>query len=70
MTPTAETGANLDTATIVSPDRTRLLKSNAAAEEAPAAEEATTEVSAAENADREVRSHSRRSGGKATKALK
>lgn len=51
MTPTAETGANLDTATIVTPAET---PKSAEAEEAPVAEEVAEEASAAEEEKEEV----------------
>ena len=71
MTPTAETGANLDTATIVSPAET---PKSAEAEEAPVAEEATEEVteevSADENSAEKLEAIVEEVVDKATKALK
>jgi hypothetical protein len=70
MIPTAETGANLDTATIVSPSDT---PKSADAEEVPAetpAEEVTTEVSTAENAEEKIEAIVEEVVEKATKALK
>lgn len=66
MTPTAETGANLDTATIVSPSET---PKSAEAEEAPAAEE-EKEVSVDENATEKLEAIVEEVVDKATKALK
>jgi hypothetical protein len=51
MTPTAETGANLDTATIIPPADT---PKSAEAEEAPVAEEVTEEAPAADEVTEEV----------------
>lgn len=71
MTPTAETGANLDTATIVSPGETpKSADADAPAEEAPVAEEATEEVSTAENAEEKIEAIVEEVVEKATKALK
>jgi hypothetical protein len=70
MVPTAETGANLDTATIVPPSDT---PKSADAEEVPAetpAEEVTTEVSTAENAEEKIEAIVEEVVEKATKALK
>lgn len=70
MIPTAETGANLDTATIVSPGETpKSAEAETPAEEAPA-EEATTEVSTAENAEEKIEAIVEEVVEKATKALK
>ena len=78
MTPTAETGANLDTATIVPPaDTPKSAEAEEApvaeevvAEEAPAAEEVTEEVSVDENATDKLEAIVEEVVGKATKALK
>lgn len=71
MTPTAETGANLDTATIVSPAET---PKSAEAEDAPVAEEATEEVteevSVDENSTEKLEAIVEEVVDKATKALK
>lgn len=71
MTPTAETGANLDTATMVSPAET---PKSAEAEEAPVAEEATEEVteevSVDENSTEKLEAIVEEVVDKATKALK
>ena len=81
MTPTAETGANLDTATIVSPAETPksaevdgLEVADIVADEAPAAEEAPAEeakeVSADENSADKIEAIVEEVVEKATKALK
>jgi hypothetical protein len=71
MTPTAETGANLDTATIIPPADT---PKSAEAEEAPVAEEATEEateeVSVDENSTDKLEAIVEEVVEKATKALK
>lgn len=71
MTPTAETGANLDTATMVTPAET---PKSAEAEEAPVAEEATEEVteevSVDENSTEKLEAIVEEVVDKATKALK
>lgn len=71
MTPTAETGANLDTATIIPPADT---PKSAEAEEAPVAEEATEEVteevSVDENSTDKLEAIVEEVVDKATKALK
>ena len=68
MTPTAETGANLDTATIISPSDT---PKSAEAEEAPVAEEEETEeVSVDENSTEKLEAIVEEVVEKATKALK
>jgi hypothetical protein len=71
MTPTAETGANLDTATIIPPADT---PKSAEAEEAPVAEEATEEVteevSVDENSADKLEAIVEEVVDKATKALK
>ena len=68
MTPTAETGANLDTATIISPSET---PKSAEAEEAPVAEEEETEeVSVDENSTEKLEAIVEEVVEKATKALK
>jgi hypothetical protein len=71
MTPTAETGANLDTATIISPSDT---PKSAEAEEAPVAEEEeeeeTEEVSVDENSTEKLEAIVEEVVEKATKALK
>jgi hypothetical protein len=78
MTPTAETGANLDTATIVPPaDTPKSAEAEEApvaeevvAEEAPAAEEVTEEVSVDENSTDKLEAIVEEVVDKATKALK
>jgi hypothetical protein len=77
MTPTAETGANLDTATIVPPaDTPKSAEAEEApvaeevAEEAPAAEEVTEEVSVDENSTDKLEAIVEEVVEKATKALK
>jgi len=78
MTPTAETGANLDTATIVPPaDTPKSAEAEEApvaeevvAEEAPAAEEVTEEVSVDENSTEKLEAIVEEVVEKATKALK
>jgi hypothetical protein len=78
MTPTAETGANLDTATIVPPaDTPKSAEAEEApvaeevvAEEAPAAEEVTEEVSVDENSTEKLEAIVEEVVDKATKALK
>jgi hypothetical protein len=77
MTPTAETGANLDTATIVPPaDTPKSAEGEEApvaeevAEEAPAAEEVTEEVSVDENSTEKLEAIVEEVVDKATKALK
>jgi hypothetical protein len=78
MTPTAETGANLDTATIVPPADTpksaeaeeALVAEEVVAEEAPAAEEVTEEVSVDENSTDKLEAIVEEVVEKATKALK
>jgi hypothetical protein len=67
MTPTAETGANLDTATIIPPADA---PKSAEAEEAPVAEEATEEVSVDENSTDKLEAIVEEVVEKATKALK
>jgi hypothetical protein len=71
MTPTAETGANLDTATIIPPADT---PKSAEAEDAPVAEEATEEVteevSVDENSTEKLEAIVEEVVEKATKALK
>jgi hypothetical protein len=78
MTPTAETGANLDTATIVAPAETPKsaeaeeapVAEEVVAEEAPAAEEVTEEVSVDENSTDKLEAIVEEVVEKATKALK
>jgi hypothetical protein len=78
MTPTAETGANLDTATIIPPaDTPKSAEAEEApvaeevvAEEAPAAEEVTEEVSVDENSTEKLEAIVEEVVEKATKALK
>jgi hypothetical protein len=78
MTPTAETGANLDTATIVPPADTPKsaeaeetpVAEEVVAEEAPAAEEVTEEVSVDENSTDKLEAIVEEVVEKATKALK
>lgn len=78
MTPTAETGANLDTATIVPPaDTPKSAEAEEApvaeevvAEEASAAEEVTEEVSVDENSTEKLEAIVEEVVDKATKALK
>jgi hypothetical protein len=77
MTPTAETGANLDTATIIPPaDTPKSAEAEEApvaeevAEEAPAAEEVTEEVSVDENSTDKLEAIVEEVVEKATKALK
>ena len=78
MTPTAETGANLDTATIVPPaDTPKSAEAEEApvaeevvAEEAPAAEEVKEEVSVDENSTDKLEAIVEEVVDKATKALK
>jgi len=77
MTPTAETGANLDTATIISPsDTPKSAEAEEApvaeevAEEAPAADEVTEEVSVDENSTEKLEAIVEEVVDKATKALK
>ena len=78
MTPTAETGANLDTATIVPPADTPKsaeaeetpVAEEVVAEEAPAAEEVTEEVSVDENSTEKLEAIVEEVVDKATKALK
>jgi hypothetical protein len=76
MTPTAETGANLDTATIVPPADTpksaeaEETVAEEVAEEAPAAEEVTEEVSVDENSTDKLEAIVEEVVEKATKALK
>jgi hypothetical protein len=77
MTPTAETGANLDTATIVPPADTpksaeaeETVAEEVVAEEAPAAEEVTEEVSVDENSTDKLEAIVEEVVEKATKALK
>jgi hypothetical protein len=77
MTPTAETGANLNTATIVPPaDTPKSAEAEEApvaeevAEEAPAAEEVTEEVSVDENSTDKLEAIVEEVVEKATKALK
>jgi len=78
MTPTAETGANLDTATIIPPaDTPKSAEAEEApvaeevvAEEAPAAEEVTEEVSVDENSTDKLEAIVEEVVDKATKALK
>jgi hypothetical protein len=78
MTPTAETGANLDTATIVPPaDTPKSAEAEEApvaeevvAEEAPAAEEVAEEVSVDENSTDKLEAIVEEVVEKATKALK
>jgi hypothetical protein len=78
MTPTAETGANLDTATIVPPADTpksaeaeeEPVAEEVVAEEAPAAEEVTEEVSVDENSTDKLEAIVEEVVEKATKALK
>jgi hypothetical protein len=78
MTPTAETGANLDTATIVPPaDTPKSAEAEEApvaeeviAEEAPAAEEVTEKVSVDENSTDKLEAIVEEVVDKATKALK
>jgi hypothetical protein len=78
MTPTAETGANLDTATIVPPaDTPKSAEAEEApvaeevvVEEAPAAEEVTEEVSVDENSTDKLEAIVEEVVDKATKALK
>ena len=67
MTPTAETGANLDTATIIPPSDT---PKSAEAEEAPAVEEEKEEVSVDENSTDKLEAIVEEVVEKATKALK
>ena len=73
MTPTAETGANLDTATIIPPaDTPKSAEAEEApvAEETPAAEEVTEEVSVDENSTDKLEAIVEEVVEKATKALK
>ena len=77
MTPTAETGANLDTATIIPPaDTPKSAEAEEApvaeevAEEAPAADEVTEEVSVDENSTEKLEAIVEEVVEKATKALK
>jgi hypothetical protein len=77
MTPTAETGANLNTATIIPPaDTPKSAEAEEApvaeevAEEAPAAEEVTEEVSVDENSTDKLEAIVEEVVEKATKALK
>jgi hypothetical protein len=78
MTPTAETGANLDTATIVPPANTPKsaeaeeapVAEEVVAEEAPAAEEVKEEVSVDENSTDKLEAIVEEVVDKATKALK
>jgi len=73
MTPTAETGANLDTATMVTPAETpKSAEAEEApvAEETPAAEEVTEEVSVDENSTEKLEAIVEEVVEKATKALK
>lgn len=77
MTPTAETGANLDTATIVTPAETpksaeaeEAPVAEEVAEEAPAVEEIKEEVSVDENATEKLEAIVEEVVDKATKALK
>jgi hypothetical protein len=77
MTPTAETGANLDTATIIPPaDTPKSAEAEEApvaeevVEEAPAAEEVTEEVSVDENSTDKLEAIVEEVVEKATKALK
>ena len=78
MTPTAETGANLDTATIVPPADTPKsaeaeetpVAEEVVAEEAPAAEEVKEEVSVDENSTDKLEAIVEEVVDKATKALK
>jgi hypothetical protein len=78
MTPTAETGANLDTATIIPPSDTPKsaeaeeapVAEEVVAEEAPAAEEVTEEVSVDENSTDKLEAIVEEVVEKATKALK
>ena len=77
MTPTAETYANLDTATIVPPADTpksaeaeETVAEEVVAEEAPAAEEVTEEVSVDENSTDKLEAIVEEVVEKATKALK
>jgi hypothetical protein len=77
MTPTAETGANLDTATIIPPSDTpksaeaeETVAEEVVAEEAPAAEEVTEEVSVDENSTDKLEAIVEEVVEKATKALK
>jgi len=78
MTPTAETGANLDTATIIPPSDTPKsaeaeeapVAEEVVAEEAPAAEEVTEEISVDENSTEKLEAIVEEVVEKATKALK